>query len=374
MPPETSPYWNARVRALSPYVPGEQPREKGFIKLNTNENPYPPSPAVQKALRNGGRTLRLYPDPECRALREAIAARFHVKAAQVFVGNGSDEVLAFAFGAFFGETGPAITFPDLTYGFYPVFAALWGVPCETIPLGADFQITIDDYKRPSGGAVIANPNAPTGRALPARDLCSLAAYFRDAPVGARGSKPVLIVDEAYAPFETESMARYIDEYPCLLTVHTLSKAWSLAGLRVGFAIGDEALIEALCRMRDSFNSYPVDRLAQAAAAAALKDECYRHLNNDHVVRTRNRVMRMLAGLGYRVTPSAANFIFVQHPDLDGAALAAALRKERILVRYFSSPRAAPWIRVSMGTDAEMDAFLRVCAGLAVCPAPPRRSK
>jgi histidinol-phosphate aminotransferase len=259
-------YWNERVKNLSPYVPGEQPRDRKFIKLNTNENPYPPSPKVIEAISNtiaadkaeaAGARLRLYPDPACTELREAIAARYHVKPEQIFAGNGSDEVLAFAFAAFFSSNTAGskaalpILFPDITYSFYPVYAGLWDVPFQTIPLAEDFSINIDDYKIPCGGMIFPNPNAPTGLALPLNSILSIAEYQEN-------SNRVVIVDEAYIAFANtsgvESAVPHINAHPNLLTVHTLSKSASLAGLRVGFAIGNEELIEGLCRVRDSFNS------------------------------------------------------------------------------------------------------------------------
>jgi histidinol-phosphate aminotransferase len=258
-----SMYWSNLARSLSPYIPGEQPRQATFIKLNTNENPYPPSPLVIEAIQKAaGDQLRLYPDPACTELRQAIAHRYGVHPKQVFAGNGSDEVLAFAFGAFFNTPGDAaplngfgpspqgicpISFPDITYSFYPVYAGLWGIPYRTIPVAEDFSIDYQAFKIASGGVVIPNPNAPTGRALPIAELLSIVQGDNE---GAR----VVLVDEAYTAFGAETAVPYIAEHPNLLTVHTLSKAASLAGLRVGFAIGAEALIEGLCRIRDSFNS------------------------------------------------------------------------------------------------------------------------
>ncbi|GHU16923.1 histidinol-phosphate aminotransferase 1 [Spirochaetia bacterium] len=368
-------YWNERVKNLSPYVPGEQPRDRKFIKLNTNENPYPPSPKViaafDKAIAGGndntiaaekadaaGAKLRLYPDPACTELREAIAARYHVKREQVFAGNGSDEVLAFAFAAFFNSnTALPILFPDITYSFYPVYADLWDVPFRTIPLAEDFSINIDDYKIPGGGVIFPNPNAPTGLALPLNSILSIAEYQKN-------SNRVVIVDEAYIAFANtpgvESTVPYIDAYPNLLTVHTLSKSASLAGLRVGFAIGNEELIEGLCRVRDSFNSYTLDRLALAGAAAAVSDASYYDEINGRVIATRDRVSAVLSAQGFDVIPSSANFIFVRFPNKTGAAAFAALREKGILVRHFNKPRIADYLRVSIGTDAEMDCFLSAC--------------
>ncbi|GHU79813.1 histidinol-phosphate aminotransferase [Spirochaetia bacterium] len=358
-------YWNERVKNLSPYVPGEQPRDQKFIKLNTNENPYPPSPRVIQAISNtiaaektdaAGSKLRLYPDPACTDLLEAIAARYHVKREQVFAGNGSDEVLAFAFAALF-NSNTAILFPDITYSFYPVYAGLWDVPFRTIPLAEDFSINIDNYKIPCGGVVFPNPNAPTGLALPLKSILSIAEYQKN-------SNRVVIVDEAYIAFANtpgvESAVPYIDAYPNLLTVHTLSKSASLAGLRVGFAIGNEELIEGLCRVRDSFNSYTLDRLALAGAAAAVSDVSYYDEINGRVIATRDRVSAVLAAHGFDVIPSSANFIFVRFPNKTGAAAFTALREKGILVRHFNKKRIADYLRVSIGTDAEMDSFLSAC--------------
>ncbi|MDR1956673.1 MAG: histidinol-phosphate transaminase [Treponema sp.] len=353
-----SVYWNHRVKTLSPYVPGEQPRDQVFIKLNTNENPYPPSPKVIEAIQKAtGDTLRLYPDPACTELRREIARRYGVGPEQVFAGNGSDEVLAFAFAAFFESSREAlpILFPDITYSFYPVYARLWDIPFAPVPLALDFSIRIDAYKKPAGGVVIPNPNAPTGRALPRTDLLSLVRWHGQVP------GTVVLVDEAYAAFgEDLEMAALVSEYSNLLTVHTLSKAASLAGLRVGFAIGSEELIDGLCRVRDSFNSYTVDRLAQAGAEAALRDAPYYDGVNKKVIATRNRVSAALRDRGYEVIPSQGNFIFIRSPTRKGAQFFTDLRERGILVRHFDKPRIADYLRVSIGTDAQMDRFLAAC--------------
>ncbi|GHV95332.1 histidinol-phosphate aminotransferase [Spirochaetia bacterium] len=349
-------YWNKRTKNLSPYVPGEQPRDRKFIKLNTNENPYPPSPKVIEAIQKAaGNELRLYPDPSCMAFREAAAARYGVKPEQVFAGNGSDEVLAFAFGAFF-DAHTAILFPDITYSFYPVYANLWDIPYRTVALSDDFSINTDDYKVYSGGVIFPNPNAPTGKAVPLSDILLLAKYLAT-------NEKVLIIDEAYAAFGADSAVPHIGEYPNLLTVHTLSKSASLAGLRLGFAIGSEELIEGLCRIRDSFNSYTVDRLALAGGAAALSDAAYYEDINRRVIATRERVSQALRSLGFSFLPSAANFIFMKAPSLSGADFFAALRERGILARYFNRERIADYLRVSIGTDQEMDVFLGVCGEL-----------
>ncbi|MDR2133585.1 MAG: histidinol-phosphate transaminase [Treponema sp.] len=353
-----SVYWNTRVTRLSPYVPGEQPGDKKFVKLNTNENPFPPSPKVIEAIKKAAaEDLRLYPDPACAEFREAVAARYHVRPEQVFAGNGSDEVLAFAFGAFF-ENGAPVLFPDITYSFYPVYAGLWGIPCRTVALDEDFSIRPGDYRVPSGGLVFPNPNAPTGRDLPLGEILSLAESLE-------AQKRVLILDEAYAAFGAESAVPHINGHPNLLTVHTLSKSASLAGLRVGFAIGSGELIEGLCRMRDSFNSYTLDRLALAGAAAAMRDSAWYDRINRGVIATRERVSAELSALGFTVIPSKANFVFVKPPGGKGNAsrgdvFFGALRGRGILVRHFNKPRIADYLRVSIGTDGEMDLFLAAC--------------
>jgi len=355
-----SAYWNNRTKNLSPYVPGEQPKDRKFIKLNTNENPYPPSPkvieAVQKAVND---SLRLYPDPECTVFREAVAARYGVRPEQVFAGNGSDEILAFAFGAFFESSGTKktkpILFPDITYSFYPVYARFWDIPYRTIPLNDDFSINAADYKTPSGGAVFPNPNAPTGTALPLGDVLSLAEYLE-------ANKKIFILDEAYTGFGADSAVPHIGDHPNLLCVHTLSKSGSLAGLRTGFAIGNEELIDGLRRVRDSFNSYTLDRLALVGATAALSDAAYYNDINSRVAKTRKRVTENLRSMGFTVLPSAANFIFMKCnlSNINGADFFSALREKGILVRHFNKERISDFLRVSMGTDDDMDVFLGAC--------------
>jgi histidinol-phosphate aminotransferase len=363
---KVSVYWNERVRGLSPYVPGEQPRDRKFIKLNTNENPYPPSPKVAEAIRavlaDGAGGLRLYTDPACTELREAAARRYGLKPEQVFAGNGSDEVLAFAFGAFFeGAAGAEpVLFPDITYSFYPVYAKLWGVPFRALPLAEDFSVTPGDYAGPSGGAILPNPNAPTGRALAAESILDM--------VGAlEKNKKLLILDEAYIDFAgsggTGSVIPFIAEHPNLLVIRTLSKAASLAGLRAGFAAGGADLIEGLCRIRDSFNSYTLDRLALAGAAAALSDAAYYDGINRQVIAARDRTAAALAALGFTVIPSQANFIFAAPPaasGIGGPQFFAALREKGILVRHFNKPRIENYLRISIGTGEDMESFLGAC--------------
>jgi len=355
-----SEFWNSRVKKISPYVPGEQPKDRQLIKLNTNENPYPPSPKVIEAIKNAaGERLRLYPDPECAIFREAAAARYGVKPQQVFAGNGSDEILAFAFGAFFesGEKAAQVLFPDITYSFYPVYANLWEIPYRTIALTEKFSININDYNIPSGGVIFSNPNAPTAVGKPLDEVLSLAEYLEK-------QGKVLIVDEAYIAFsgssEVKTAVSSINTHPNLLTVHTFSKSASLAGLRFGFAIGNEKLIEGLCRIRDSFNSYTIDILALAGATAAVSDAAYYEEINGRVIATREKTAGALQDLGFTVLPSSANFLFVKPPKVSGAELFTALRGRNILVRHFNKDRIADYLRVSIGTDEDMEKVVEAC--------------
>ncbi|KND61071.1 Histidinol-phosphate aminotransferase [Candidatus Burkholderia verschuerenii] len=325
-----SRFWSDIVHTLTPYVPGEQPALAHPIKLNTNENPYLPSPRVVEAIRRelgeDGATLRKYPDPTSRAMREAVAKHHGLRVEQVFAGNGSDEVLAHAFQALLKRDAP-IRFPDITYSFYPVYAQLYGVAYQTIPLNADFAIDVDDYRSPNGGILLPNPNAPTGRALPLSEIDVLLKQNPDVPV---------IIDEAYVDFGAESAVNLIDTYPNLLVVQTTSKARSLAGMRVGFAFGNVELIEALTRVKDSFNSYPLDRLAQVAAQASYEDPAWFKEGCAKVVASRDKLAAQLEQLGFDVVPSAANFVFAKHRARDAAALAASLREKEIFVRPFQA--------------------------------------
>ncbi|MDR0526853.1 MAG: histidinol-phosphate transaminase [Spirochaetaceae bacterium] len=346
-----SVFWNERVNSLTPYIPGEQPRESGIIKLNTNENPYPPSPAVYAALRDAAvDTLRLYPDPCCTALRCAIAAKNGLQSENVFCGNGSDEVLAFAFGAFFGKE--RLLFPDITYSFYPVYANFWGINYREVPLGADWNINIKDYDDCSGGIIFANPNAPTGSFLKisqVKTLCSLAL----------SKNAVIVIDEAYSAFAAETALPLLlkEKFPNLLIVRTFSKAYSLAGLRAGFALGHKDLICALERMRDSFNSYTLDYIAQKAALAAVNDHNYLDQTTAKIIAERERISAELKKRDYEILPSAANFIFAKHPALSGEAVYESLRSRGVLVRHFSKQRIKDFVRISIGTKEQMDALL-----------------
>ena len=349
-----SRFWSAVTHSLTPYVPGEQPKLANLVKLNTNENPYPPSPKVIAALaETADERLRLYPDPSSQALREAIAAFHGLAAEQVFVGNGSDEVLAHAFLGLLKHDAP-ILFPDISYSFYPVYCGLYQIAWREMPLAEDFSIRVEDYlTTPNGGIIFPNPNAPTGRALPVAEVERLVAG---------NPAVVVVVDEAYIDFCGETALPLIARYPNLLVVRTLSKAHSLAGLRVGYALGHPDLIEGLNRVKDSFNSYPLDRFAQAGATACMQDRPYLEQTCAKVIASRERLTAGLQALGFEVLPSGANFVFARHPAHAGADLAAALRARSIIVRHFKRPaRIDPFLRITVGTEAECDALLAALA-------------
>ncbi len=353
-----SRYWSAVVHGLTPYVPGEQPKLADMVKLNTNENPYGPSPRVLDAVRaEADDTLRLYPDPNSDRLRSAIAAYHRVKADQVFVGNGSDEVLAHAFMALL-KHDRSILFPDISYSFYPVYCGLYEISYRTIPLTESFEIKVDDYLMPNGGVIFPNPNAPTGRLLPLTEIERLLAGNPDS---------VVVVDEAYIDFGGKTAVGLVARYPQLLVTRTLSKSHALAGLRVGYAIGQEHLVEALNRVKDSFNSYPLDRFAQAGALASIQDPGYFEEICSKVVATRTRLVASMAEMGFEVLPSSANFIFARHPVHDGAGLAAALRERNIIVRHFRKPaRISPFLRITVGTDEQCDALIAALKAILNC--------
>lgn len=349
-----SRYWSPIVDTLKPYVAGEQPRIRNLVKLNTNENPYGPSPNVLAAIRAAADDgLRLYPDPSATALREVIAARFGVQTDEVFVGNGSDEVLAHTFQALLKHDKPLL-YPDVTYSFYPTYSRLYDIEAVEIPLDETFRIRLADYERPCGAIIIPNPNAPTGVGLSLAEIEALVAGHLDAPV---------VIDEAYIDFGGKTAAGLISRYPNLLVVQTLSKSRSLAGMRVGFALGQRPLIDALERVKDSFNSYPLDRLAQVAAIAAVEDVEWFETCRQKIIATRERLTGELQRLGFEVLPSQANFVFARHPDLPGAQVYAALRAEGVLVRHWNKLRIADYLRISIGTDAECDRLLEVLKGL-----------
>jgi histidinol-phosphate aminotransferase len=342
-----SRFWSAVVHGLTPYVPGEQPKLDNLVKLNTNEHPYGPSPKALEAIRAAtGDSLRLYPDPNADALKAALARRHGLQPKQIFVGNGSDEVLAHAFMALLKQDRP-LWFPDISYSFYPVYCGLYDIAHRMIPLAEDFSIRVDDYlpqggERP-GAIIFPNPNAPTGRLLPLAAVECIVAGNPDA---------VVLVDEAYVDFGGESAIGLIDRYPNLLVVHTFSKSRSLAGLRVGFAAGHADLVEALERVKNSFNSYPLDRLAIAGAVASVEDEAFFQESCRKVIATRERLVADMRALGFEVLPSAANFIFARHPQRDGAELTAELRKRAIIVRHFKAARIDQFMRITIGTDEQ----------------------
>jgi histidinol-phosphate aminotransferase len=347
-----SKYWSDFVHTLVPYVPGEQPKIANLVKLNTNENPYPPSPkavaAMQRVLADNGDELRLYPDPNSDRLKEAIARFYHVKKDNVFVGNGSDEVLAHAFFGLLKHDKPVL-FPDITYSFYPVYCGLYEVPFKTIPLTEKFDIDLRQYEQANGGIIFPNPNAPTGV------LVSLTALER---LLQKNTDSVVVVDEAYIDFGGESAIPLVKKYTNLLVTQTVSKSRSLAGLRVGLAIGHPDLIEALERIKNSFNSYPLGRMAIAGAAAAFDDTGYFYATCAKVIAHRTALVDELNALGFEVLPSAANFIFARHPQQDAAKLMQQLRERSVLVRYFKLPRINQYLRITIGAPEQNAALIK----------------
>jgi len=344
-----SKYWSRTVKNITPYTPGEQPKDRKYIKLNTNENPYPPSPRVIEAIKHAAdETLRLYPDPLGEELRETIADYCHLAKDNVFIGNGSDELLAFSFLAFFEPAGRPLLFADITYSFYPVYAAFFKTNYRLIPVDEEFDVPVAGYTQDNGGIIIANPNAPTGKGMPAE---AIEAILR------QNENSVVILDEAYVDFGGQSAIRFINNYPNLLIIRTLSKSHSLAGLRVGYALGHPELIAAIIRVKDSINSYTVDRLALAGAREAIKDISYFQETRSRIMQTRERVSTRLTEMSFKVIPSLANFIFITTAQCPASILFQRLREKGILVRYFNKPKIDNYLRVTIGTDAEMDAFL-----------------
>lgn len=349
-----SRFWSPFVKDLVPYVPGEQPKLSKLVKLNTNENPYGPSPQAIAAMQaEVSDDLRLYPDPNGERLKQAVADYYRVQPNQVFVGNGSDEVLAHAFHGLF-QHGRPLLFPDVTYSFYPVYCGLYGIAYETIALDEQFRIDVADYARPNGGIIFPNPNAPTGCLLPLDAIERLLQVNCDS---------VVLVDEAYVDFGGQSAIALIDRYPNLLVTQTLSKSRSLAGLRVGLAVGHPELIEALERIKNSFNSYPLDRIAIAGAAAAFEDRGYFEQTCQQVIASREQVVAAMTALGFEVLPSAANFIFTRHPLHDAGGLAAGLREQGVIVRHFRQPRIEQFLRITIGTPEQNQALLAALGGL-----------
>lgn len=350
-----SRFWSAIARDLTPYTPGEQPRLSGLIKLNTNENPYPPSPRVLEALHVASNdTLRLYPDPGSDALRDEIAALHGVTRDQVFVGNGSDEVLAHVFHALLKHDAP-ILFPDVTYSFYPVYCGLYEIEYKTIPLDSDFNLDVEDYFQLNGGVIFPNPNAPTGMALPLEKIDRLLQRNRDS---------VVVLDEAYVDFGAESAVSLVNDYDNVLIVRTLSKSYALAGLRVGYAVGNADLIDGLQRVKDSFNSYPLGRLAQVGALAAVQDQAYLSELCARIAQTRNILVSDLERLGFEVLPSTANFVFARHPLYSGEQWGGLLRERNIIVRHFKQPaRIVPFIRITIGTAMQCQTLIKALSVL-----------
>lgn len=344
-----SHYWSDIVRTLTPYIPGEQPKVSNLIKLNTNENPFGPSPLVLNALKAvANDALRLYPDPNASELKTAIAGYYHVSENNVFVGNGSDEVLAHTFMGLLKQDKPLL-FPDISYSFYPVYCGLYQIESDQIPLNNNFEIDVADYAKPNGGIIFPNPNAPTGRALPLIKIEQLLKQNTDS---------VVVVDEAYIDFGGESAISLVDKYPNLLVIQTFSKSRSLAGLRVGFAVGHADLIEGLERIKNSFNSYPLDRFAIRGAVAAIEDQPYFEQCCQTIINTRSMVTEQLQTMGFEVLPSAANFVFAQHSNHKAAEISAKLREKSIIVRHFNQPRIDNFLRITIGTEQECQQLLQ----------------
>lgn len=344
-----SKFWSEAVKRTEPYVPGEQPDLPDILKLNTNENPYPPSPnvknAIQEELENN---LQLYPSPSVEELREEIGAYYQLEKENIFVGNGSDEVLAFSFMAFF-DSNQTICFPEITYSFYPVYAKLFDIPYKEVPLNRDFSMPIEAFFQSEGGVIFPNPNAPTSLYM---ELDSIKEILQCNP------DRVVIVDEAYIDFSPESAASLITSYDNLLVVQTMSKSRSLAGLRIGFAMGNPELIEGLMRIKDSFNSYTIDRLAIAGARAAIQDDAYFKETTQKIIDTREWFIPELKRRGFHVLPSQANFVFASHYNYAAETLYQTLKEQSIIVRHFQKPQINNYLRITIGTDAEMERFLR----------------
>ncbi|WP_415905727.1 histidinol-phosphate transaminase [Neptuniibacter sp. QD48_55] len=343
-----SKYWSDAIQRLTPYVPGEQPKESGITKLNTNENPYPPSPKAAAVINNFDTDrLRLYSDPDCTQLKDALANHFEVERKNVFVGNGSDEVLAHTFAAFFQQEQPLLM-PEFTYSFYPVYCNLFDIEFKLLPLGDNFELNLEDYNQPNGGIIFANPNAPTSRAIELGDIEALAQ---------RNTETVIVVDEAYVDFGASSAVELTQKYDNVLVIQTFSKSRSLAGMRVGFAIGHEDLIAGLERVKNSFNSYPLDMLAIESAVAAVEDNDYFEATTKKIIETREWTVNRLEELGFISLPSKTNFLFSTHRFIEAAELMGFLRTKKVLVRYFSKPGIDNYLRISIGTQEEMELLI-----------------
>ena len=339
-----SKFWSNKTKSIEPYVPGEQPKDKKYIKLNTNESPYPPSPKVIEAIKNAANgDLRLYPDPNCEKLRETIGEYYDLNKDEVFIGNGSDEVLAIAFQAFYNPEEP-IVFPDITYSFYPVYADLYNISYRLAKLTEDFSIPVEQFLTKNGGVIIPNPNAPTAKHLDIDMVKKILDY---------NSEKVVIIDEAYVDFCGNSAVKLIKDYPNLLVIQTLSKSRCLAGIRIGFALGQEALIQGLNTIKNSFNSYTVDRVANAAAIAAIRDVEYFNECKNKIIATKAWASEAMGKLGFNVIPSEANFVFVSHANMRAKEIFLMLREKGVLVRYFDKPRINNYLRITIGSDEEM---------------------
>jgi len=345
-----SQFWSPIVHELKPYVPGEQPKSKDLIKLNTNENPYGPSPKVLEAIRLASSDqLRLYPDPDARELKQAIADYYDVERNQIFVGNGSDEVLAHIFHALFQHEDP-ILFPDISYSFYPVYCGLYQIDYQQLPLNSAFEIDVNDYLQKNGGIIFPNPNAPTG---------CLLALDKIEQLLQENTESVVVIDEAYIDFGGETAISLVNKYPHLLVTQTLSKSRSLASLRIGFAVGHPDLIDALIRVKDSFNSYPMDSLAIKAGVEAFADQDYFKRSCKKIMDSRVWLVEELSELGFEILPSAANFIFARHPDYNASELAAGLREKNVIVRHFKHDRIDQFLRITIGTQEENQQLLAI---------------
>ena len=345
-----SKFWSDLTRKLEPYIPGEQPKDKKYIKLNTNENPYEPSPKVVEALINGAKdNLKLYPDPNGDELRKTIADYYGLKDNQVFLGNGSDEVLAFSFMAFFNPNEPILFFV-FTYSFYKVYANIYNISYEEVKLCEDFSVPVNKLHDSKGGVILPNPNAPTGIGLSLNSIEEILEFNKE---------KVVIIDEAYIDFGGNSAVELINQYPNLLVVQTLSKSRSLAGLRVGFALGHRDLILALNHVKNSINSYPLDRLALCGAVEAIKDEEYFQESKKKIIATREKVNQELKNMGFITVPSSTNFIFISHTNIQAKELLHSLRERGILVRHFNHVRIDNYLRVTIGSEEEMDTFIHI---------------
>jgi histidinol-phosphate aminotransferase len=341
-----------RIKSLKAYVPGEQPQDRKYIKLNTNESPYPPSPLINNVLREFDfDRLRLYPDPLAKRLREKIAEVYGVRTEQVFVANGSDEALSFCFYAFFDAAHGKVLFPEFTYSFYPVYCNFYGIPYEKVPLGEDYVVDVDGFLRmDSCGIIFANPNAPTGISLPLERIESL--------LGRYPQENAVLVDEAYVDFGAESALGLLNAHRNLVVIRTFSKSMSLAGLRLGFVVAHESLIEALFRVKDSFNSYPVDTLTQMMGEIALSDESYYRAMREKIILTRERFSQRLREMGWLVLPSKTNFVFATKEGITGLQVYRTLREKGILVRHFDTKGIEDFVRITIGTDGDMETLLK----------------